>query len=107
MTYCKSTNFGVLLYLANLANSSCVFSIIFVPPTYVSDVDRTLHRRGDAKFNSHQITLFLRNAKFYRRQNLLIYSMYNQNCAGIQSDPFQCVVSMLIITHSMMCSYSK
>ena len=30
--YCKSTNFGVLLYLANLAN--CVFSLIFVPPTF-------------------------------------------------------------------------
>ena len=28
--YCKSTNFGVLLYLAN-----CVFSLIFVAPTYV------------------------------------------------------------------------
>ena len=26
--YCKSTNFGVLLYLANLAN--CVFLLIFV-----------------------------------------------------------------------------
>ena len=54
--YCKSTNFGVLLYLANLAN--CVFSQIFVTPTYVNYVDRTLHRRGDAKFNSRQITLF-------------------------------------------------
>ena len=42
--YCKSTNFGVLLYLANLAN--CVFSLIFVTPTYVNYVDRTLHRRG-------------------------------------------------------------
>ena len=55
-SYCKSTNFGVLLYLANLAN--CVFSLIFVAPTYVNYVDRTLHRRGDAKFNSRQITLF-------------------------------------------------
>ena len=51
--YCKSTNFGVLLYLAN-----CVFSLIFVAPTYVNYVDRTLHRLGDAKFNSRQITLF-------------------------------------------------
>ena len=40
--YCKSTNFGVLLYLANLAN--CVISPIFVAAnTYV---DRTLHRRA-------------------------------------------------------------
>ena len=31
--YCKSTNFGMLLYLANLAN--CVFSLIFVVPKYV------------------------------------------------------------------------
>ena len=38
--YCKSTNFGVLLYLANLAN--CVFSLIFVPANIY--VDRTLHR---------------------------------------------------------------
>ena len=32
-TYCKSTNFGVLLYLANLTN--CMFSLIYVKPTYV------------------------------------------------------------------------
>ena len=56
--YCKAINFGVLLYLVNLAN--CVFSLIFVAPKYVNYVDRTLHRQGDAKFNS--------------RQNLLIYS---------------------------------
>ena len=31
--YSKSTIFGVLLYLANLAN--CVFSLIYVAPTYV------------------------------------------------------------------------
>ena len=54
--YCKSTNVGVVLYLANLGN--CVFSLIFVEPTSVNYVDRTLHRRGDAKFNSRQITLF-------------------------------------------------
>ena len=54
--YCKSTNFSVPLYLANLANY--VFSLIFVAPTYVNFVDRTLCRRGDAKFNSLQITLF-------------------------------------------------
>ena len=71
--YCKSTNFGVLLYLANLAN--CVFSLIFVAPTYVNYVDRTLHRWGDAKFNSCPNHFILRNAKFYSRQNLLIYSM--------------------------------
>ena len=39
--YCKSTNFGVLLYLANLAN--CVFSLIFAAANIY--VDRTLHRR--------------------------------------------------------------
>ena len=40
--YCKSTNFGLLLYLAN-----CVFSLIFVAANIrsLSDVDRTLHRR--------------------------------------------------------------
>ena len=54
--YCKSTNFGMLLYLANLAN--CVFSLIFVAPTYVNYVDRTLQRWGDVKFNSRQISLF-------------------------------------------------
>ena len=37
--YCKSTNFGVLLYLAN-----CVFSLIFVAANIY--VDRTLHRRA-------------------------------------------------------------
>ena len=57
LCYCKSTNFGVLLYLANLAN--CVSSLIFVAANIY--VDRTLHRRaagrlGDAKFNSRQIT---------------------------------------------------
>ena len=41
-TYCKSTNFGVLLYLANLAN--CVFSPIFVIANIY--VDCTLHRRA-------------------------------------------------------------
>ena len=40
--YCKSTNFGVLLYLANLAN--CVFLLIFVAANIY--VDRTLHRRA-------------------------------------------------------------
>ena len=30
LTYCKSTNFGVLLYLAN-----CVFSLILVASKYV------------------------------------------------------------------------
>ena len=40
--YCKSTNFGVLLYLANLAN--CVFSLIFVAANIY--VERTLHRRA-------------------------------------------------------------
>ena len=40
--YCKLTNFGVLLYLANLA--SCVFSLIFVAANIY--VDRTLHRRA-------------------------------------------------------------
>ena len=39
--YCKSTHFGVLLYLANLAN--CVSSLIFVAANIY--VDRTLHRR--------------------------------------------------------------
>ena len=48
---CHTVNqqiFGVLLYLANLAN--CVFSLIFVAANIY--VDRTLHRRaaGDAKF---------------------------------------------------------
>ena len=38
----KSTNFGVLLYLANLAN--CVSSLIFVAANIY--VDRTLHRRA-------------------------------------------------------------
>ena len=36
---CKSTNFGVLLYLAN-----CVSSLIFVAANIY--VDRTLHRRA-------------------------------------------------------------
>ena len=40
--YYKSTIFGVLLYLANLAN--CVFSLIFVAAKIY--VDRTLHRRA-------------------------------------------------------------
>ena len=40
--YCKSTNFGVLLYLANLAN--CVSSLIFVAANIY--VDCTLHRRA-------------------------------------------------------------
>ena len=45
----------MLFYLAN-----CGISLIFVAANilYVSDADRTLHRRGDAKFNSRQITLF-------------------------------------------------
>ena len=60
--YCKSTNFGVLLYLANLAN--CVFLLIFIVPTYVNYVDRTLHRWGDAKFNSREITLFRETPNF-------------------------------------------
>ena len=38
----KSANFGVLLYLANLAN--CVFSLICVDANIY--VDRTLHRRA-------------------------------------------------------------
>ena len=38
--YWKSTDFGVLLYLANSAN--CVFSLIFVTANIY--VDRTLHR---------------------------------------------------------------
>ena len=38
LNYCKSTNFGVLLYLANLAN--CVFSLIFVAANIYAD--RTL-----------------------------------------------------------------
>ena len=54
--YCKSTNFGVLLYLANLV--FWLGLIYLALPTCVSDVDRTLHRGGDAKFNSCQITLF-------------------------------------------------
>ena len=40
--YCKSTNFGVLLYLTNLAN--CAFSLIFIAANIY--VDRTLHRRA-------------------------------------------------------------
>ena len=40
--YCKSTNFGVLLCLANLAN--CVSSLIFVAANIY--VDRTLYRRA-------------------------------------------------------------
>ena len=62
--YCKSTNFGVLLYLANLAN--CVFSLIFVAAKIY--VDRTLYRRarGDAKFNSRQITA--KSLYFEKRQ---------------------------------------
>ena len=40
--YCKSTNFGVLLYVANLVN--CVFSLIFVAANIY--VDHTLHRRA-------------------------------------------------------------
>ena len=40
--YCKSTNFGMVLYLANLAN--CVSSLIFVAANIY--VDRTLHRRA-------------------------------------------------------------
>ena len=43
--YCKSTNFGVLLYLAKLAN--CVFSLIFVAAKIY--VDRTLHRRASGR----------------------------------------------------------
>ena len=72
--YCKSTNFGVLLNLAN-----CVSSLIFVATNMY--VDRTLHRRAAgetpnliaAKLPPNQF--ILRNAKFYSRQNLLIYSM--------------------------------
>ena len=60
--YCKSTNFSMLLYLANLAN--CVFSLIFVVPTYMIVPWSTLHRRGDAKFNSRQITLFWETPNF-------------------------------------------
>ena len=51
--YCKLTNFGVLLYLANLAN--CVFSLIFVAAKIY--VDRTLHRRAAGRRQS-EITLF-------------------------------------------------
>ena len=43
--YCKSTNFGVLLYLANLAN--CVSSLIFVAANIY--VNRTLHRRATGR----------------------------------------------------------
>ena len=60
MIYCKSTNFGVLLYLAN-----CVFSLIFV--TAKIYVDRTLHRRAGRREKPNLIaakSLYLRNAKF-------------------------------------------
>ena len=43
--YCKSTNFGVLLYLVDLAN--CVFLLIFVAANIY--VDRTLHRRATGR----------------------------------------------------------
>ena len=56
-TYCKSTNFGVLLYLANLVN--CVFSLIFVAANIY--VDRTLHRRAAGR---RQITLFWETPNF-------------------------------------------
>ena len=52
-SYCKSTNFGVLLYLAN-----CVCSLIFVAASIY--VDRTLHRQGAGR---RQIT-FLRTQNF-------------------------------------------
>ena len=47
------------------------------PPTYTSIVHCIDGPRRDAKFNSSQINVnrfILRNAKFYSRQNLLIYS---------------------------------
>ena len=37
---------------------------IFVAPPYVNYVDRTVHRQGDAKFNSRQITLFWETPNF-------------------------------------------
>ena len=40
--YCKSTNFAMLLYLANLAN--CVSSLVFVAANIY--IDCTLHRRA-------------------------------------------------------------
>ena len=77
LLYCKSTNFGVLLYLANLAN--CVSSLIFVAANIY--VDRTLHRRAAGETPNLIVAklppndFILRNAKFYSRQNLLIYSI--------------------------------
>ena len=67
--YCKSTNFGMLLYLAN-----CVFSLIFVAANIY--VDRTLRRRAAERRQINVNHYILRNAKFYSRQNLLIYSTW-------------------------------
>ena len=67
-SYCKSTNFGVLLYLAN-----CVSSLIFLAANIY--VDRTLHRRAAERRQINVNRFILRNAKFYSRQNLLIYSI--------------------------------
>ena len=50
------------------------------PPTYTSIVHCIDGPRRDTKFNSRQINVnrfILRNAKFYSRQNLLIYSIYS------------------------------
>ena len=71
MTILKSTNFGVLLYLA----SNCVSSLH--SQIYTSIVHYIDGRRGDAKFSSRQITAkALRNAKFYSCQNLYDLLVY-------------------------------
>ena len=60
MNYCKSTNFGVLLYLVN-----CVFSLIFVAANiYIDHTSCMDGPWGDPKFNSRQITLFWEMPKF-------------------------------------------
>ena len=67
VSYCNSTYFGVLLYLAN-----CVFPLTFVTPKYV------IVHCIDGEPPNHFI---LRNAKFYSRQNLLIYSIHSPICS--------------------------
>ena len=74
LCYCKSTNFAVLLYLANLAN--CVFSLIYICPANIRDRTLIVHCiDGETPNLIATKSLFLRNTKFYSRQNLLIYSI--------------------------------
>ena len=73
LTYCKSTNFGVLLYLANLAN--CVF---FANICRANIRDRTLIVHcidGETPSLIAAKSLYFEKRPILQPPNLLIYSI--------------------------------